>query len=146
MENKQITNGISPKKQVAPIHHTGAVLAYIGDAVYELEVRKLLIAKGYYRGNRLHKEAIRRVNAPMQSRLITEMLDSLTDEEYEVFKRGRNTKPKYIPKQANVTEYTNSSGFEAVVGYCYLMGDQERIQEIMNRLEELIEEGERKPQ
>lgn len=124
-------------------NYTGIVLAYIGDAVYELEVRKALIEKGYYRGNRLHKEAIRRVNAPMQSRLILSILNELTPEEADAFRRGRNTKPKYIPKQSNITEYTNATGLESLMGYLYLKEDKKRISEIISRLEELLDEDEK---
>jgi ribonuclease-3 family protein len=124
-------------------NYTGIVLAYIGDAVYELEVRKALIEKGYYRGNRLHKEAIRRVNAPMQSRLILSILNDLTPEEEDAFRRGRNTKPKYIPKQSNITEYTNATGLESLMGYLYLKEDKKRISEIISRLEELLDEDEK---
>ena len=124
-------------------NYTGIVLAYIGDAVYELEVRKALIEKGYYRGNRLHKEAIRRVNAPMQSRLILSILNDLTLEEADAFRRGRNTKPKYIPKQSNITEYTNATGLESLMGYLYLKEDKKRISEIIGRLEELLDEDEK---
>jgi len=123
--------------------YTGIVLAYIGDAVYELEVRKTLIEKGYYRGNRLHKEAIRRVNAPMQSRLILSILNDLTPEEADAFRRGRNTKPKYIPKQSNITEYTNATGLESLMGYLYLKEDKKRISEIISRLEKLLDEDEK---
>lgn len=124
-------------------NYTGIVLAYIGDAVYELEVRKALIEKGYYRGNRLHKEAIRRVNAPMQSKLILSILDELTPEEADAFRRGRNTKPKYIPKQSNITEYTNATGLESLMGYLYLKEEKDRIREIINRLEDLLEKEEK---
>jgi ribonuclease-3 family protein len=124
-------------------NYTGIVLAYIGDAVYELEVRKALIEKGYYRGNRLHKEAIRRVNAPMQSRLILSILNDLTPEEADAFRRGRNTKPKYIPKQSNITEYTNATGLESLMGYLYLKEDKKRISEIISRLEELLDKDEK---
>lgn len=132
---------VAGKKEIEKArNYTGVVLAYIGDAVYELEVRKVLIEKGYYRGNRLHKEAIRRVNAPMQSKLILSILDELSEEELEIFKRGRNTKPKYIPKQSNVTEYTNSSGLEALIGYLYLTKRFQRISDIVKKLEQILDE------
>lgn len=119
-------------------NYTGVVLAYIGDAVYELEVRRSLIEKGYYRGNRLHKEAIRRVNANVQSKLIMSILDDLSPEEADVFRRGRNTKPKYIPKKSNITEYTNATGLEALMGYLYLKENLARIREIVALLEDII--------
>lgn len=139
-EATEITAEWESKTGKNPFHLTGMVLAYIGDAVYELEIRNLLIARGYFRGNRLHKEATRRVNAPTQSRLVLSMLDSLEPDELEIFKRGRNTKPKYIPKQSNVTEYTNSSGLEALMGYWYLQGNTGRIRETIERLEEMLAE------
>ena len=131
-----------PLPDVSRCQYTGAVLAYIGDAVYEVQVRRILVEKGYFKGNRLHKEAVRRVNAPVQSRLSQRMLERgmLTPEEEEIFKRGRNAKPKYIPKQANVGEYTNSTGLEAVIGYHFLLGNQNRIARIMEELETMLEE------
>lgn len=124
-------------------NYTGIVLAYIGDAVYELEVRRALIEKGYFRGNRLHKEAIRRVNAPVQSRLMMSIINQLSPEEMDAFRRGRNTKPKYIPKQSSITEYTNATGLEALMGYLYLSEKTERIREIISQLEVMLENDEK---
>lgn len=124
-------------------NYTGIVLAYIGDAVYELEVRRALIEKGYFRGNRLHKEAIRRVNAPVQSRLMMSIINQLSPEEMDAFRRGRNTKPKYIPKQSSITEYTNATGLEALMGYLYLSEKTERIREIIGQLEVMLENDEK---
>ncbi len=124
-------------------NYTGIVLAYIGDAVYELEVRRALIEKGYFRGNRLHKEAIRRVNAPVQSRLMMSIINQLSPEEMDAFRRGRNTKPKYIPKQSSITEYTNATGLEALMGYIYLSEKTERIRDIIGQLEVMLENDEK---
>jgi ribonuclease-3 family protein len=82
-------------------NYTGIVLAYIGDAVYELEVRRALIEKGYFRGNRLHKEAIRRVNAPVQSRLMMSIINQLSPEEMDAFRRDVTTN-KIHSKQSSI--------------------------------------------
>lgn len=121
----------------------GSALAYLGDAVYELEIRRLLVKKGLHKGKSLHKEATRRVSAGSQSKLILSLLDSLSEEEADIFRRGRNAKPKYIPKQSNINEYTNATGLEALIGWLHLRGDQARIQQIIDELEKILEEEER---
>lgn len=122
---------------------SGSALAYLGDAVYELEIRQILLEKGLHRGKSLHKEATRRVNAGIQSKLVLQLMDELSQAEKDAFRRGRNAKPKYIPKQSNVNEYTNASGLEALMGWLFLEGKQARITEIIQKLEKILEDEER---
>ncbi len=122
----------------------GLALAYVGDAVYELAVRRYLIAEGDTKPNQLHNKATRFVSAKAQFWLMEEMESEslLTDAEMAVFKRGRNAKSHTKAKNADVRTYRTSSGFEALIGYIYLMENTERLDEIMNWCIEKIVERE----
>lgn len=110
-----------------PEQLSGLTLAYIGDGYYELVVRNHLLAKGARKVDGLHKQAISLVRAAMQARLVKEMEQELTEEELGVYHRGRNAKGQHIPKGSTVTEYRAATGLEALVGYWYLTGAQERL-------------------
>ena len=106
-------------------------LAYIGDAVYEIVVRSLLVSRGNAPVNKLHKKAVRLSMASRQSDMIRAIKQELTDEERAVYKRGRNAKPATKAKHASSSDYSRATGFEAVVGYLYLKGEDERIAELV---------------
>ncbi len=93
------------------------VLAYVGDAVFELYVRTLLVSKGNAPVHKLHRQSITFVKAKSQSDTIHKLLESLTQEEQDVVRRGRNAKSGTIPKNADVTEYRYATGFETLLGY-----------------------------
>ncbi len=101
-------------------------LAYIGDAVYELLVRTVVLSDGNAPVNRLHKKARDIVNAKAQAEFYHRIADRLTEEEAAVFRRGRNAKSYTMPKNANVMDYRHATGVEAVFGYLYLAGEMER--------------------
>ena len=107
------------------------VLAYMGDAVYELYVRKMLVEKANMQVDKLHKAAIQYVKAEAQCEAFRKIENILTEKEMSVFKRGRNTKSS-VPKHASVSEYRIATGLEALIGYIYLTGDTERLEYIMN--------------
>lgn len=117
-------------------------LAYMGDAVYEQAVREHLLRTGRVRPNVLHKEATRYVSAKSQATVVQNMLESkfLTAEEEAVLRRGRNAKSGSVPKNTDVGTYKSSSGFEAVLGYLYLLGRTERAQEFISESIRFIEE------
>lgn len=118
-------------------------LAFIGDSIYENYVReKLLLTYPTMLPRDLHIEAIRYVKAASQSRIITELEKELSEEEHYIYKRGRNTKSHTIPKNADVLDYKRASGFEALIGYLYLTGKKERLEEIIGYSFEVIEKGE----
>ncbi len=123
-------------------------LAYMGDAVYEQAVREHLLRSGRVRPNVLHKEATSYVSAKSQAAIIKMMQQSgfLTEEEQAVMKRGRNAKSGSVPKNTDVVTYNYSSGFEAVVGWLYLLGRTERVAEFIVEsiafIEKLKEEAE----
>src|SRR5690625_3647821 len=106
-------------------------LAYLGDAVYELHVREFLIFTGQVHPNQLHQEAIKFVSGKAQAQVILHWLktDFLTDEEKSVVKRGRNAKSSSVPKNIDVQTYRYSTGFEALIGYHYLLKNEERLNE-----------------
>ena len=109
------------------------VLAYIGDAVYEVVVRSLLVGRGNAQANRLHKEASTRGNAGAQSASLEGIKEELTEEEMQVFKRGRNANSATMAKHATMSDYRRATGFEALMGYLYLTGRTERILELAKK-------------
>lgn len=114
-------------------------LAYIGDAVYELWVRKYLVSKGYTKVNDLHKHAVNYVKATTQSKFVEEMASKLTEEENAIIKRGRNAKSGHQPKNTEMIDYRRATGLEALVGYLYLLDRQERLEEIFDLLTQVVE-------
>ena len=116
---------------------SGADLAFIGDAYFELYIRDYVLNKGYTKLKDLHQNSVRFVSRNNQYTIIKALMDELTDEEKDIFKRGRN----YDYKDKSV-EYVNASGFEALVGYLYLKKDNDRLEYIMKRSIEIIENKE----
>lgn len=116
-------------------------LAYMGDAVYEQAVREHLLRSGRVRPNVLHREATRYVSAKSQAVILQEMMEAgfLTEEEAAIMRRGRNAKSGSIPRNTDVGTYKNSSGFEAVLGFLHLLGQTERITEIIKESIRIIE-------
>lgn len=102
-------------------------LAYIGDAVYDLVVRTIVVERGNKSANTLHKETVKYVNARVQAMMIDALESELTEEETAVYYRGRNAKSYTTAKNASVIEYRKATGLEAVYGYLYLSGQQERL-------------------
>ncbi len=119
--------------KVPPAQYSALTLAYVGDAVYELFVRTYLLKDANFPVQKLHKTAIKMVNAKAQSDLFQKVKDILTEEEAAVYKRGRNTNSR-PPKNADMVDYKSATGIEALIGYLYLKGDSERILEILRSL------------
>lgn len=110
------------------------VLAYMGDTVYEDYIRKYLITKGIGNVNDLQTEALKYVSAKSQAKFLTEMIDNdkLSEKELNIVKRARNYKTTSHPKSCDIVTYKYATGLEALIGYLYLDGNIERINEIMN--------------
>ncbi|AOH52844.1 Mini-ribonuclease 3 [Peribacillus muralis] len=117
-------------------------LAYIGDAVYETYIRHHLIQNGAVKPNLLHKKATSFVAAKAQNKIIHHFLESnwLSEEETAVVRRGRNAKSGTVPKNTDVQTYRYSTAFEALMGYLYLSGRIERMEELIKKAIEYIEE------
>lgn len=113
--------GINPR-ELSPL-----VLAYIGDAVFEVFVRMLVISKGNAPVNKLHKMSKGYVSAKAQAEIFFKIESLLTDEEMAVFKRGRNAKSFTVPKNADIMDYRHATGLEALVGFLYLDNKIERL-------------------
>ena len=108
------------------------VLAYIGDSVYEVYVRSRIVSEhSDMPAGKLHKQSIKFVSAKAQSHSILNIENMLSEEELAIYKRGRNAKSATVPKNADVTQYRQATGFEALVGYLYLSHQNERLSEIM---------------
>lgn len=106
-----------------------ATLAYIGDAVYELIVRMQVAADGGSSGL-LHGRAVRLVSAKAQAKALHELESTLTKDEYDWYRRGRNVRPHSRPKHAEAVDYRIATGFETLIGYLYLTGQTERLDEL----------------
>ena len=125
----------------------GAALAFIGDAVYEIYVRKHVLAEAgsghqsmALKVDALHHGTVQFVNAEAQALAIKAMADDLTEEEQAVVRRARNHKPHSVPKHADVMDYKWATAFEALVGYLYLTGETEEMEKVIRRAITVIEE------
>lgn len=107
------------------------VLAYIGDAVYELIIRTIIVNRGNCPVNQMHKKSSSLVKAGAQAEMIHLIMDELTEKEHAVYKRGRNAKSATAAKNATIQDYRTATGFEALVGYLYLNGEKERLIELV---------------
>ena len=102
-------------------------LAYIGDAVYELVIRTIVVERANRAVNELHKRSVKYVKAEVQAVIIQSLLEELSQEELAVYKRGRNAKSHTSAKNASIQEYRKATGFEALIGYLYLTGQSNRM-------------------
>ncbi|MDE6738616.1 MAG: ribonuclease III [Lachnospiraceae bacterium] len=102
-------------------------LAYIGDAIYDLVIRTIVVERGNRSANNLHKKTVTYVNARVQARMVDALEEELTEEEAAVYHRGRNAKSYTSAKNASIIEYRKATGLEALCGYLYLQGQQERM-------------------
>ncbi|MCG8401667.1 MAG: ribonuclease III [Firmicutes bacterium] len=125
--------------QIRPDELPSVVLAYIGDAVYELAVREYLVGRGLLNVNKLHREAVRHVRASTQARIFHALEGRLTDAEQAVIRRGRNAKSGHAPRGNSVVEYRESTGFESLVGYLYLKKEWDRLEGIFALARQVIE-------
>ncbi len=114
--------------------YNGQSLAYIGDACYEIQIRLYLLKKGLTKVNSLHKEAIKYTSGIAQSKAINFLLENkiLTLEEEMIYHRGRNIKCGQNRKNISIADYQKATGFEAIIGYLYLINNTNRIKEIVD--------------
>ena len=121
MENTEYLEK-SKAVQISPI-----TLAFLGDAVYSLYVRERLVRSGTGKAADFQRAASKVVSAKGQSAFLERVLPLLTEEENEIYRRGRNAKKPTKSKNASAIEYCRSTGFEAVLGYLHLTGQKERL-------------------
>lgn len=108
------------------------VLAYLGDAVYEMMIRAIIVHDGNMQVNKMHKMAKNLVKASAQAEMYYSIEPLLSEEEMSIFKRGRNAKSATKAKNATITDYRIATGFEALIGYLYLKKDLRRITDLVS--------------
>ena len=114
-------------KEVDVRAYSPLTLAYIGDAVYDIIIRTVVVERANQAANVLHKKTSGFVKAQTQATMIEALLPELTPDEEAVYKRGRNAKSYTTAKNASIADYRKATGFEALVGFLYLMDDTDRI-------------------
>lgn len=122
----------------------GTSLAYIGDSVLELFIRKHLLNKNITKVNDLHKLAIKYTSGESQAKIVDYLLENelLTENEIVIYKRGRNTKSNQHRKNISDASHNKSTGLEALIGYLHLSGLNDRLNDILNYIIEIVENGE----
>ncbi len=118
-------------KTGAAEQYSSLVLAFMGDAVFELFVREKLVREANRPVSILHGASSALVKAQTQARMIKKLKNRLTEKEYGIYKRGRNAKSNTVAKNASIKDYRRATGFEALLGYLYLDGQRERLAELM---------------
>ena len=118
-------------KEVDIRAYSPLTLAYIGDCVYDLVIRTVVVERGNEPANKLHRKTVAYVKAQTQASMIEALLPYLTEEEEAVYKRGRNAKSYTSAKNASIGDYRKATGMEALVGYLYLTGQEARIMELI---------------
>ena len=125
------------------ILNNGESLAYLGDSVYELLIRKHVLAKGIQDVNKLHKEAVKYTSGEAQAKIVLYLLtnDILTEEEISYYKRGRNSSHSKNRRNIKVSDYKMGTGFEALIGFLSMSQNEEIINELVLIAIKFIEEG-----
>ena len=118
-------------KEVDVHSYSPLTLAYIGDSIYDLIIKSLVINQGNRQVNKLHKETSMYVQASTQSLMMRAMQEELTEEEHAVYKRGRNAKSESPAKNQSITDYRRATGFEALLGYLYLKKEWKRMLDLV---------------
>lgn len=113
-------------------------LAHLGDGVYEVMVRSWLVLHGKAKAKDLHRATVNYVAAPAQAEQFEKIQPLLTEEETDVFRRGRNTAPHSVPKAASRAQYQTATGLEALFGWLYLQGRTQRLNELFSAMMEEI--------
>lgn len=114
-------------KDISARSYSPLVLAYIGDGIYDLIIRTVVVNRGNTQANKLHRKTSSLVKAAAQSAMMDALMELLTEEEKAVYKRGRNAKSATMAKNATMADYRKATGFEALMGYLYLENQWERM-------------------
>lgn len=133
--------GIQPLSAAKARAMSPVSLAFVGDGVHTLYVRSVLASDSTAKSGELHKRTSSFVKAESQASGINKIMDSLSEEEVYIFKRGRNAKTSNTAKNASMIEYKTATGFEALVGYLYLTGQNKRLLELFSLMEKENENG-----
>lgn len=126
-------------KEVDIKTYSPLTLAFVGDCVFDLYIRTILVARGNSRPESLHKHKSKIVKAAAQAQMAESLSEILTTEEADVYRRGRNAKSFSTAKNASVGDYRKATGFEALIGYLYLTDREDRIIELVKKAIEINE-------
>lgn len=135
LNKKELLDQIKTKFQCKGVDirsYSPLTLAFLGDCVFEIIVRTVIVERGNRSPNRLHKDKAKIVNASTQARMIEVLEEELTEEECSVYHRGRNAKSYTSAKNASITDYRKATGLEALCGYLYLNGQMDRVLELVS--------------
>ena len=135
-------NELFQMEEVDIREYSPLTLAYIGDCIYDLVIKSLVINAGNKQVNKLHQETSRLVQASAQSLMMRTMQEHLTEEEHAVYKRGRNAKSVSPAKNQSITDYRRATGFEALLGYLYLKKDYKRLLDLVKIGLDSLQDGE----
>lgn len=125
-------------EEIDVINYSPLTLAYIGDGIYEIVVRTMIVEQANRQVNKIHKAASELVKAQTQAKLAFIIMDELKEQEVTIYKRGRNAKAVTRAKNASMSDYRTATGFEALMGWLYLTGQSERMLELIKKgIEEL---------
>lgn len=128
--SERIQEAFPGKRQMLE-SYSPLTLAYIGDAIYDLVIRTVVVGRANRPANILHHITVKYVSAGAQARIVTALLERFTQEEQEVYRRGKNAKPHTTAKNASPGDYRKATGFEAVLGWLYLKNEMERVLELV---------------
>ena len=120
-------NEIFNSKEVRPNEYSSLALAFIGDSVFDLVIKSVIVEKANCQVNKLQNKTSKIVRATTQALIVDALKDVLTEEEANIYRRGRNAKPYTKAKNASYSEYCKATGLEALVGYLYLKGETKRL-------------------
>ncbi len=133
---KGIDSYIKEQFQIAPVDirtYSPLALAYIGDGIFDLVIRSIVVGKGNTKASQLHYQTSHIVKAKTQAEMIKALEPVLSQEEADVYRRGRNAKSPTMAKNATMSDYRNATGFEALMGYLYLQDEFPRIVELVKK-------------
>ena len=126
-------------KEIDTVNYSPLTFAYIGDAVYEVIIRTMIVDEANRSVNAIHKMASNYVKAATQAKIADSLMDEFSEEELAIYKRGRNTKINTKAKNASLSDYKKATGLEAVVGWLYLNNKSDRMMELVKNGLESIE-------
>ena len=129
-------------KKTEPGQYSPLALAFLGDAVFSLIIRTVVLSQGSRQAEKLHNETNRYVRASMQAKLIDAMQPFLSEEEAAIYRRGRNANPHHKAHSATEEDYRKATALETLCGYLYLKGETERFLQLLRQAEEALAEQE----
>ena len=138
--NDLILEQFPTEKKTEPGQYSPLALAFLGDAVFSLIIRTVVLSQGIRQAEKLHNETNRIVRASMQAKLIDAMQPFLTDEEAAIYRRGRNANPHHKAHSATEEDYRKATALETLCGYLYLKGETARFLQLLRQAEDALEE------